>query len=176
MTIEPEAPTTPDDPIAPTEVDAEMSAARDRIARIAAAPWTMVQPMEPWALYGHGTIPLAYRKVGDRVEIVGSICDGRRGAPVFQLPEDCRPPGTIMRSMAVGGTTGICAATVTQAGVVFVETDRWSGDRTHLDFGLICFPVSSEQLAQAVAEAAARSPKRPTRPENHNGVIVEVPV
>jgi hypothetical protein len=179
MTIEPEAPTTPDNPTAPTEVDAEMAAARDRIGKIAAAPvapWTFVQPLAPWKLYGHGTIPLAYRKVGDRVEIDGSVCDGLRDTPVLQLPEDCRPAGVTMRSISVGGCTGNASAIVAPTGVVFISTDRWSGDRTHIDFGLICFHVSSEQLAQAVAEAAARSPKRRTVRENHNGVIVEVPV
>jgi hypothetical protein len=163
MTIEP---STTHDPNPPVEVEVEAAPP---------ASWTMVQPMEPWALYGRGWLPLAYRRVRDQVEVVGAVCDGRRGAPVFQLPEGLRPAGMIMRSGAVAGTTGICTATVRPDGLLVVGTDRWSGDRTHLDLE-ITFPVADEQLAQAVEALAATAVQRPTRPENHNGVIVQVPV
>ena len=176
MTTESEAPSPSDDPTAPADVDAEKAAARDRIARISAAPvapWTVVRPLKPWQLFGRGTIPLAYRKVRDAVEIVGAVCIGLRGAPVLQLPEDCRPPGVTMRSVAVAGCDGIATATITPAGAVYVQTDRWSGGQSYYDLGLICFQVS-EQLAQAVEAEAAKGRTRPPRTENIRGAAVLV--
>ena len=173
MTTESEAP-SPTEPTPPTEVEADKAAARDRIAKLASVtPWVVVLPLRPWRNYHGGTIPLAFRRIrGDQVEVVGAICGGLRGAPVVQLPEDCRPPGWIVRPVAVAGVDGTATAIIDTAGWLTISTDRWSGGQKFYDLGF-AFPVS-EQLAKAVGAAAAITAKRPARTMNVNGVIVEV--
>jgi len=86
MTTESAPPTPSEDPTAPDEIG-EAKAARDRIAALGRSePWTLLQPLKPWALYGWGTIPTAYRRIRDHVEIIGAVCDGLRYTPVLQLP------------------------------------------------------------------------------------------
>ncbi|MGO8873385.1 MAG: hypothetical protein ACLQPH_18675 [Acidimicrobiales bacterium] len=161
MTTTPES-RTPTEPTAPDEIEEAKEAkatALDRIAMIdPARSWTVLEPLRPWRNYHHGTIPLAFRKVRDEVQIVGAVCGGHRGAPVITLPEDCRPPGWTTRPIAVAGFDGIAVAVVSTAGVVTVATDRWSGGQMFYDFG-IGFPVS-DQLGQVVE--AAKADQRPT--------------
>ena len=57
--------------------------------------------------------------------------------------------------IAVGGSDGIAVAVVTAAGMLYVQTDNWSGGATHWDLAGLSFPVWSEDLAQAVEAAAA---------------------
>ena len=161
----------PDDP--PGDIEAAKETARDRIARIdPARTWTISSPLPPWKNYGQGTCPLAFRKVRDQVEIIGAICGGGRRVPIVRLPDDCRPPGWTIHSVAVVGVDGIATAIVDAAGRVTISTDHWSGGQSHYDLGLICFPVS-EQLAQ-LFETESRTARRPAKTENRNGVIVTV--
>ena len=133
MTDEPEAPTAP---IAATR------------------PWTPIAPLAPWRAYGRGTIPVAVRRLGDRVEVRGAVCDGIRSAPIFQLPRDCRPPGLTLCPLAMPSNIALrapgCAiAAITAAGNITVETDYWS--TRWFDLSSISFAVD-DQLAETIRE------------------------
>ena len=156
MTAEPEAMTTPDEPtLTPL--------------------WTAVSPIAPWTNYRRGTIPLAVRRVVDRIELRGAVCGGRRGAPLFQFPPNPRPPGLTVRPIAVAGADGIATAIIDTSGLVTISTDNWSGGAQFWDLGLICFTTDAV-LAEAIRRDAQRAGQsRSTRTENRNGVIVAAP-
>jgi len=112
------------------------------------AHWTFLELLEPWENFGKGSIPLAFRRTADTVELVGAICNGKRGFPVAVLPEDARPPGFVTNPVAVMGKWGVqgsAGVSVEANGKVYLSTDNWSGEAWYWDLGLISFPVS-EQL------------------------------
>jgi len=60
---------------------------------VPSSAWTSPSFEPGWSNYGNGYNGIQYAKIGDRVEFGdGSSSDGF----IFQLPDDCRPTGTVL--------------------------------------------------------------------------------
>ena len=162
MTDKPETPTAPE--AVPLPEAAPISAS-----------WQPIKPLAPWTNVA-GTIPLAMRRVGDRLEIMGAVACGGAGRhhPIFQLPANVCPPGWIARPVAVVGAYGIGIVTIGTNGHATISTDNWSGDVKFYDLGLVTFPVDPV-LAERIKRDAMRARPKAVRTENRGGVIVATP-
>lgn len=76
-------------------------------AAVAPTAWTAVSFLNSWANFG-GYQGLTYRKVGDMVQVRGTIShpSGGSGTVVANLPSGFRPPANIEMVVKAGGGTG----------------------------------------------------------------------
>lgn len=81
-------------------------------------PWVLASLLNSWQNYGSGFQEARYRKERDRVFIEGALKTGLTGTVAFNLPEGCRPPGTI-----------IVPAVIMGGGFAYVIV-YWNGDVT----------------------------------------------
>jgi len=141
--------TDPSEQSSPAEPTATPATEEAATSSSLGATWTPADLLGDWRNYRRGTIPAAYRRVGDRIELRGAICGGRKGSTALVLPERARPPGLTVRPMGVASEDRIdqAAVYIGTAGSVVIVTDNWGA--LFYDLGGVSFLVDPE-LARAI--------------------------
>lgn len=75
-------------------------------AAVAPTAWTAVTFQNSWVNFGGGYQAMQYRKVGDMVQLRGTIAAGTVTAVGFTLPVGFRPPANVQMPVRAGPTTG----------------------------------------------------------------------
>jgi hypothetical protein len=76
-------------------------------------PWTNAILQNGWQNYnGVGFAPVAFRKVGDRVEVRGGAMNGAIGATIFTLPVGHRSPFNIQYTAPSWSIVGVVTVDV----------------------------------------------------------------
>lgn len=102
--------------------------------------WVDATLTNSWTNYLAGTVLAAYRKVGDVVELRGTVKSGTSGAPIFTLPDGYRPP--LQEIFYVHASPGGARLDVTPGGAVQVAAYVSSGTNALVSLAGVRFAVA----------------------------------
>ena len=104
------------------------------------AVWIGATLTNSWTDYLSGTGVAQYRKVGDVVELRGTVKSGTSGAPIFTLPDGYRPP--LQEIFYVYALPGGARLDVTSDGAVQVAIYISSGTNALVSLAGVRFAVA----------------------------------
>jgi len=104
------------------------------------AGWVGATLTNSWTNFLAGTALAAYRKVGDVVELRGTVKSGTFGAPIFTLPDGHRPP--LQEIFYVHASPGGARLDVTPGGAVQVAAYVSSGTNALVSLAGVRFAVA----------------------------------
>lgn len=114
------------------DIDADLKAAAGAVAWIAAPAFS-----NSWVNFGGAYQTAQYRKVGDRVELRGTVKNGTALTTIFTLPSGFRPPASQIFPCVSSALFG--AITITSAGAVTQSV----GSNTSVSLDGIAFSVTT---------------------------------
>ena len=109
-----------------------------------AAAWTTLPLVNGWTAQAAPEMPARYRRVGDRVELTGTLTAGNWGAAITSaLPVEYRPLHQVRMTTQAqsGGTFAFCQLVVFQTGVLQLFASQVLAGGTALLTGL-AYPVT----------------------------------
>lgn len=84
-------------------------------------PWTALTLAGTWVNFAGTTQVAQYRKVGDRVELRGTVKNGTIPGTLWTLPTDFRPPADIALPVVSNGAASGVVSVTASTGVVRIE-------------------------------------------------------